>query len=63
MTLASIFKTVVHIYCSSIVMSAISSVPVEPQHRAESSTSLPILVAAYAEMAPVAPPEDRGSGR
>lgn len=63
MALASIFKTVIHIYCSSILFSTTASAPLSHQTRAEPSNSFPVLLQAYTEMAPTAPPEDRGSGR
>lgn len=63
MTLASIFKTAFQIYCSSIVSNAIAPDYFPLQAITEPSNYVPVLIEESAKMTPVAPPEDRGSGR
>lgn len=63
MTLSSIFKTVIQIYCSTLLFNNAAPSPLSSQTIHASSNPLPLFVQDYAEMTPTAPPEDRGSGR
>ena len=63
MAFTSIIKTVIHIYCSSLLCNTVAPTPLSPQTRTEPSNSFPVLLQSYAEMAPTTPPDDRGSGR
>ena len=63
MPLTSIFKTIIHIYCSSILFNTIAPAPLSDQAKTTPSNSFPVLFQAYAEMTPTTPPDDRGSGR
>ena len=63
MTVASIIKTIVHIYCSSIFFNTVVPSPLSHQHVTETSNQFPTLITKNTQMTPTAPPEDRGSGR
>lgn len=63
MTFLSIIKTVFHIYCSSILFGSISMKPVSPHTVKSPFNPSPVMMATHTDMAPTAPPKDRGSGR
>ena len=63
MTVTSILKTVVNIYCATIIFNTAAPESVTHETITASSKALPTMVKAHAKMSPTAPPEDRGSGR
>ena len=63
MTFTSIIKTIVQLYCSSLFLNTTVIEPEAHQIITDQANSLPVLLAQETGVTPVAPPQDRGSGR
>ena len=63
MTVTSIIKTIVQLYCSSIFFNTTVPEPLLAEREIDQSNTFPVLLAQHTKVNPTAPPQDRGSGR